>query len=83
MENRKPETDYFTTMLTSLSGTTITLTTCLPSSRLDLGVTEGEFFERLARRSESDVDTPAQFAVHLDHHFCFFFARELWIILGP
>ncbi len=52
---------YFTTILTSLSGTTITFTTCLPSNNdWTLVSVKRELFERLARRSERDIDAPAQ-----------------------
>ncbi len=72
---------YFTTRLTSLSGTTIAFTTCLPSSSgWTFSSASARALQFFLRRAERQVNAAAQLAVDLDHHLGQLFARQFGVV---
>ena len=75
---------HFTTILTSLSGTTITFTTCLPSmERLHFRIGQRQPLQLLLRRAERHRQASAHFAVDLQHDVGGVFFRQGFIISRP
>ena len=75
---------HLTTILTSLSGTTITFTTCLPARNgCVLGSARASALQLLLRGSERHENAPADLSVHLENDFGGVFLGQLFVVDGP